>query len=347
MQIKINKNLKFSHNTPPKLIAEVSGNHNGKQNLFYKHILEAKKSGADFVKIQTYEPEDITEKKLNFNIKKGLWKGKSLWNLYKKAHTPFSWHYRAFEIAKKNNINLFITTFSVRALEFLDKFSPKIYKISSFEITDFNLIDQIAKRKKPIILSSGASSYDEIKNAKKLINKYHNNLIILYCVSGYPTPLEEANINIIDKFKKKFNKNLIGLSDHTNTRYSSLSASAKNIAVIEKHFIISKKIRSEDNKFSITPEQFKDLSINSKLIFKSLGEKKFHLKESEKKSIIFRRSIFTTKKIKKGERFSNKNIKSLRPFIGLSSSYYFRLIGKKAKRNYNIHTPLPRKFNNV
>lgn len=342
MNIKINKKLVFTYKKPPLLIAEISANHNGNKNLFLKHILEAKKSGADLVKIQTYEPEDITVKKLNFQIKNGIWKNKTLWNLYKKTQTPFEWHYDAFKLAKKKNINLFSTPFSIRALKFLDKFDVDLYKISSFEITDYNLIDNIAKRKKPIIISTGMSLVSEIETAKKIINRYHNNLVILYCVSGYPTPANECNINTIQTLKNRFKKNLIGLSDHTNNNYSSLAATVKGVTAIEKHFILSKRIHSEDSSFSIEPKEFKILSNDTKKIFETLGGKKIFLKKSENKNLIFRRSIFASKNIKKGDLFSKKNLISLRPQIGKSSSNYFKILGKKSKINIKELNPIPK-----
>ena len=206
--------------------------------MFLKHILEAAKNGADLIKIQSYEPSDITLKsKKNFIINDGLWKKKSLWELYQKAHTPFSWHKDAFILAKKLNITLFSSPFSTRAVDLLEKFKVKLYKIASFEITDLNLIDYVAK-KKPIILSTGMASIKEIKKAISVIKKYHNKIILLYCVSGYPTKEKEMNISTIYYFKKIFKDYLIGLSDHTDNIYSSLAATSFGVAVIEKHFVL-------------------------------------------------------------------------------------------------------------
>ena len=190
--IKIGKKLAISSRLRTLIIAEISANHCGSKKSFLKHILAAHKFGADLIKIQTYEPQDMVLKK-NFTIKEGLWKKSNLWNLYRKAQTPFDWHYDAFKLAKKYKFELFSTPFSVRAVNFLKKFKPNLYKISSFEITDHNLITEIAKTKKPIILSTGMSSIKEIKSALKIIKKYHNKIIVLYCVSGYPTPLKDIN----------------------------------------------------------------------------------------------------------------------------------------------------------
>lgn len=214
MRINLNKKLKIGNNQRTLIIAEVSANHCGSKKNFINHILKAKEYGADLIKIQTYEPEDMIVNK-KFQIKKGLWKGKNLWNLYKKAQTPFDWHYDAFKVAKKNGIELFSTPFSIRALKFLNNFKPNIYKIASFELTDHRLVTEIAKKKKPIIMSTGLSSISEINAALKIIRRYHNKIILLYCVSGYPTPLEDINFKNIEKIKTNTKVELIGFSDHT------------------------------------------------------------------------------------------------------------------------------------
>ena len=197
--IKINKDVTFSYTEKPKIIAEISGNHSGSKKKFLKLIKSAFLNGADLVKIQTYEPDDITlnNKNNNFKIKRGIWKNKYLWDLYKKACTPFKWHADAFKIAKKFNKILFSSPFSIRAVNFLESFNVPLYKISSFEITDYKLIKYIASKKKPIIISTGMASLREIKQAIKIINQFHNKIIILHCVSGYPTKLKDTNLNKI------------------------------------------------------------------------------------------------------------------------------------------------------
>ena len=302
MKIKINKQLFFSKELRPKIIAEISGNHCGNKKLFLKHIIEAKKSGADLVKIQTYEPQDLLVNKFTniAKLKNGIWKGKSLWKLYQEAHTPFKWHKEAFALAKKNNILLFSTPFSVRALNFLKKFNPPLYKISSFEITDHKLISEIAKTKKPIIISTGMSKIKEIKDAIKIINRYNKKIILMHCVSGYPTPYSDANILKINLLKKKFPNVLVGLSDHTKDEWSCLASVSLGVVAIEKHFIINHKIKSNDSLFSIDKKQMNFLRKNSEKIFNCLGkENSDKLKLSEKNSLLFRRSIFATKNIKK------------------------------------------------
>lgn len=334
------------NNKKPILIAEISCNHCGNKKRLIDHIIKAKKSGADLVKIQTYEPEDLTIKsnKKNFQITAGLWKGSNLWNIYEKAQTPFSWHKDIFKISRKIKIPVFSTPFSLRAVKFLDQFNLPLYKISSFEITDYQLISEIAKRKKPIIISTGMSSIKEIKRAISIIKRYHQKIIILYCVSGYPTKIEDSNIRTINILKKTFKNYEIGLSDHTNDINSSLAAIANGAKFIEKHFITSKKINSLDSKFSIDVKQFRKLRERGDQIFYSLGKEEMILKNIEKNSIKFRRSIFAKKDIKKGELFSEKNLKNLRPVVGITSDKFFQIIGKKSKRNIKKDSPIKKNY---
>lgn len=334
--------MKSNLNKRPLIVAEISGNHNGKKKLFLQHIKEAAKNGADMVKIQTYEPKDITLKVFDerFKIKNGTWKNQYLWNLYKKAHTPFEWHEEAFRLAKKLKITLFSSPFSKRAVDFLEKLKVKVYKIASFEITDLELIEYIAKKNKLIILSTGMSSLLEIKRAINCIKKYHNKIIILYCVSGYPSKEHDVNLKTINMLKKKFKNYQIGLSDHTDDIYTSLAATTFGITLIEKHFIISKKIKSADQKFSIDKKQLKDLRLGVKKIYSSLGKEKIGLKKVEKQSILLRRSIFATKDIKKGEKFTRENISNFRPKIGLGSEYFGRVLGKISKKFYKKNSAI-------
>lgn len=346
MKLKVSKNLFINDRTKPIIIAEVSANHCGKKNIFLKHIVEAKKAGADMVKIQTYEADDLTlrSNRKEFKIKSGLWKNRNLWDLYKKAQTPYDWHYDAFKIAKKIKIPIFSTPFSIKALKFLDKFKPTIYKVASFEITDLNLIREIAKKRKPVILSTGMAKLSEILNAVKEIEKIHKKIIILHCVSGYPTPESEANINKINLLKVKFPNKILGISDHTDDINSSLAAVAMGAKVIEKHFKISNKIRSPDSKFSINPVQLKELKIRSERIFASIGKQTTKIKNSEKHSYIFRRSIFARRNLKKNIKITNLDIITKRPLIGISADQYYKILGKKTKIDINKDVPIFKKY---
>ena len=346
MNIKLKNKINFNYNKPPLLIAEISCNHNGNRNSFLKHILKAAKSGADLIKIQSYEAIDMTFKSTDkkFIITKGLWGKKNLWNLYKKTQTPFKWHREAFNLAKKINIPIFSTPFSIRAVDMLEKLKTPIYKIASFEITDLKLIKRIAKTRKPVIVSTGMASFNEINRAVNLIKKYHNNIILFYCVSGYPTPENEVNLLNIQLLKEKFPNTLIGLSDHTNSINSSLAASILGIVAIEKHFIISNNVKSEDLKFSINPKQLGELKILSKIYYDMKGKKAFQIKKSEYNSKIFRRSIFSTEKIIRGDKFSKENIETYRPNIGLCASNYFKIIGKKSTKTLEKFTPIRKTY---
>ena len=342
MRIKIDKKITIANNLRPVIVAEISCNHNGNKKLFLKHIKDAAQNGADLIKIQSFEPEDITIKSKNekFLIKSGLWKNKYLWDLYKKAQTPFSWHKDAFKLAKKLGITLFSSPFSKRAVDLLESLKVKLYKISSFEITDHELIHYVAKKRKPIIISTGMATLKEIDEAINIIKKYHNKIIILYCVSGYPTKNKEANISSLEKLKKIYKNNLIGLSDHTDNIYSSLASTALGSCLIEKHFIVSKKNKTLDSEFSISPKELRSLKIESEKIFDTLGKKIIGPKKNEKNSLKLRRSIFSIKEIKKGDLFSRKNIGSFRPLVGLSSNKIQDLFGKKAKKNFKKFQPI-------
>jgi len=343
MKIKVGKKLIISKNSRTLIIAEISANHCGSKSNFLKHIIEAKKNGADLVKIQTYEPKDMVVNK-NFIIKQGLWKKINLWNLYKKAQTPFAWHKDAFKTAKKNKIELFSTPFSVRSLNFLKKFNPNLYKISSFEITDHNLINEIAKTKKPVIMSTGLSSKSEIISALKIIKKYHNKVIILYCVSGYPTPLDEINFQRIKNIKKETGVNLIGFSDHTEGIDASIISLNHNVRVIERHFTLNKFSKSPDAKFSIGPEELRNLKRITQSFQLIDNENRKINPSSEKASQIFRRSIYAIKNIKKNEKFNISNIGCYRPKIGLGANYFFKVLGKKSKVNIKKNEVIKKNF---
>jgi len=329
----------FTSNKPlrPLIIAEVSANHCGKKTLFLKSIISAAKNGADLIKIQTYEASDITINK-SFNIKN--WNKKKIWDLYSKAQTPYSWHRDAFALAKKLKIELFSSPFSERAVDFLQTFNVKLFKIASFEINDLKLVKKIAQTKKPVIVSTGMASLNEIKECVKLIKKYHSKVVLLHCVSGYPTQESEANLKRILTLQNNFKKMNVGLSDHTNNINTSIASIPYNTVFIEKHFILSKKLNSLDKKFSINPMELKELSKISKIVFSALGKGNFKIQKNEKGSLKFRRSIFSIKKIKKGEKFTTDNISTYRPEVGLSAKFFFNVLGKKAKKNIDTHSPI-------
>ncbi len=335
----INDKLNFSYKKPPKIIAEISGNHNGSKSRFLKLVKKACESDADLIKIQTYEPKDITVLKKNelYKIKKGIWKGKYYFDLYRKACTPYVWHKEAFKIAKRYKKIIFSSPFSIKAVDFLEKLNVPIYKIASFEITDYNLINYIASKKKPIIISTGMANINEIKSAIKVIEKYHKKIIILHCVSNYPTETKDTNLIKINFLKKKFKKYLIGLSDHTNNIFSSVASIPLGIVIIEKHFNLDKK-KTPDSAFSIGPKMLKELKKTSLEIFESLNKQKNT--QIFNKNIKFRRSIYAKFDILKNEQITKKNINVLRPKIGICASQYFKVLGKRVKRKIRANEPL-------
>ena len=338
MKIKINDKINFDTDKRPLIIAEISGNHNGSKKSFLKHIEQAAFNGADLIKIQTYEPKDITlnSKKKAFVVKEGLWKNKNLFKLYKNAHTPFKWHVDAFKLAKKLKIPLFSSPFSLRSVALLEKFNVPIYKLASLEITDFNLINEIAKTKKPIIISTGCATINEIKKCVKLIHRYHKKIIILHSVTKYPTEDSEANILKISKLKKIFKNTMIGLSDHTQNIFSSIAATSLGVVLIEKHFIINKNMSSEDVKFSIDINELKSLKLFTKKIFMMLNSKIINDIPNKE----HRRSLFANKKIEKRKKIQKNDLVSLRPKIGLCSSNFFKIIGKKINKNMKKNDPI-------
>lgn len=338
MKIK-NTKLDFSYKKPPKIIAEISGNHNGSKSRFLKLIKKACESDADLIKIQTYEPKDIVVAKKSeiYKIKRGVWKGKYFSDLYKKACTPYKWHKEAFKIAKKYKKIIFSSPFSIRAVDFLEKHNVPIYKIASFEITDHNLIKYIASKNKPIIISTGMASMNEIQNAIKIIEKYHKKIIILHCVSNYPTETKDTNLIKINFLKKKFKKYLIGLSDHTNDIFSSVASIPLGVVAIEKHFNIDNK-KTPDSTFSIGSKMMINLKRLSLEIFEST--KKHKDTKILNKNLKFRRSLYAKVDIRRNEKITFKNISALRPKIGICASKYFKIMGKKSKKNIKANEPI-------
>ena len=331
----------FTQNKP-MLIAEISCNHCGKKERLLNHIIKAKKAGADFVKIQTYEPEDLTIKsnQKKFKINDGLWNGYQLWDIYSKAQTPFKWHKDIFKLSKKINMPVFSTPFSVRAVKFLDKYNVPLYKISSFEMTDLNLVKKVARTKKPIIISTGMANLKEIETTVKTAKRNGaRDITLLYCVSNYPSSINDFNLNNIKILKDKF-KCKVGLSDHSNDNRVAIAAIASGAEVIEKHIALENQKEGFDIDFSLKGKEIKKLREDIDVSFKLLGKKIFFRNKSENKSKIFRRSIFTTKDIKKGEKFTKNNIRVIRPGYGLAPKYYSKILNKKSPINISKDEPL-------
>ena len=335
----------FKNLSRPYIIAEISGNHNGSIDRAKELVKLAKENGADCVKIQTYTPDTMTIKsnKDDFLISGLITQQMPKGKLYKKAQTPFEWQQELFEYANSIGITMISTPFDESAVDLLESLSCPFYKVASFELTDLPLIKYIAQTKKPIILSTGMANEKEIKEAIDIITQYGSgDFILLHCVSGYPTPVEEINLDTITLLKKKF-KCEIGLSDHTLGNTSAILSIALGAKVIEKHFTFDRSEGGPDAEFSMEPHELKDLSENISLAHKAIGVGSFEMKSAEESNIKFRRSIYVVNDIKKGDVFTKENIRRIRPGYGLEPKDYEKIIGLKAKRDLEEGNPLTKK----
>lgn len=326
----------------PFLIAEISANHNGSISHAKKLINCAKKNGADAVKLQTYTADTMTinSQKEYFKIKNGLWKGYTYWDLYNKAHTPLEWHQELFSYAKKKKIIIFSTPFDETAVDFLEKLNCPFYKVSSFEMTDLPLIKKIAKTKKTIIISTGMASLKEIETTYKYAKKYGSKkIILLYCVSNYPSKNSDFNIKNIKILKQKF-KCEVGLSDHSKDNLIAALSVSQGATIIEKHIALENQKKGFDIEFSLKGKELREFRKVIDETYNLLKNNQFSRSKSENKSKKFRRSIFAVKKIKKGEKFDINNVRRIRPGYGLQPSYYNLLLGKKSPINISAETPL-------
>lgn len=328
-------------NKYPFFIAEISGNHGGKINNAKKLIYYAKRNGADAIKLQTYTPEMMTLKQNKFIIRNGMWANINLWDLYQKAYTPLEWHRELFQYAKKLKIKIFSTPFSIEAVDFLEKLNCQIYKISSFEMTDLNLVKKISLTNKPIIMSTGMASIKEIKESVKIIRKFSSQKIyLLYCISNYPSDVKEFNLNNIKILKDKF-KCDVGLSDHSIGSNIACMSIINGARIIEKHICLD-NIKTVDSKFSLKISNMKKFVDDLKTSYQLINKREYLNSRKEKKNKIFRRSIFAIRDIKKGEKFTNENIKTYRPNIGLGAEYYYKVINKKSPVKIKKYSSLKR-----
>lgn len=327
----------FNDNFSVMIVAELSANHNGDINIALDSIKAAKKAGADAIKLQTYKAITMTinSAKKDFIINSGsIWDGNSYFKLYDQAHTPWEWHYKLFDAAEKEGLLCFSTPFDKSSVDFLESLNNPIYKIASFEITDTDLIEHIALKNKPIILSTGIATKDEIEDALKIIRGVNkNNIILLQCTSSYPTPPEEANLLMIKDFKRKYNV-VPGLSDHTLGTEAAIVAVSLGARLIEKHFIIDKSLGGPDASFSLDPKEFKNMVKGVRTAQKMLGKIDYSLSELKKKARNFSRSLYIVKDVKKNELVSEKNVRSIRPGFGLHPKYLKKVLGKRFKNNF-------------
>jgi pseudaminic acid synthase len=333
----------LGRNQPVFVVAELSANHNHSFETAVETIKAAKKAGADAIKLQTYRADTITLDCDNtyFKIKQGtLWDDRTLFDLYNEAYMPWDWQPKLKIIAEKEGLIFFSSPFDKTAVDFLEDINVPAYKIASFEIVDIPLIEYVASKGKPVIISTGIATENEIQEALDACNKFGNTQIaLLKCTSEYPAPIERANLNIIPYLKEKFEVT-VGLSDHTLGIVVPIAAVALGARIIEKHFILDKNIGGPDSSFSIEPHEFKQMVDAIRDVEKALGIGKIELNENILKSRTFARSLFVVNDIKAGEKFTVENIRSIRPSAGLAPKHYNEILGKKSNRYLKKGTPL-------
>ncbi|MGB9807582.1 MAG: pseudaminic acid synthase [Thermosulfidibacteraceae bacterium] len=328
---------------PVFIVAEISANHLGDFNLAIRTIKAAKEVGVDAVKLQTYTPDTITIDVKNdyFRIKEGtLWDGLYLYDLYKKAHMPWEWHPKLFEFARELGLIIFSTPFDKSAVDFLEELDTPCYKIASFEITDIPLIEYVASKGKPVIISTGIATLSDIDDAVSACRRLGNDqIVLLKCVSEYPTPFEDSNLRTIPNMRETFNV-LVGLSDHTLGISVPIAATTLGAVLIEKHFILDRSLGGPDSAFSLEPSEFKMMVQAIREVEKALGEVRYELTEKQKEMRKFARSLFVVKDVKKGETFTEKNVRSIRPGYGLHPKYLKEVLGRRARRDIRKGEPL-------
>lgn len=342
MTIKINNRV-IDENSAVFIVAELSANHNQSFDIAAETVKAAKEAGADAVKLQTYTPDTITLNCDNkyFIIKHGTaWDGKTFYELYREAYMPWEWQPDLKKIAEDLGLIFFSTPFDKTAVDFLEKIGVICYKIASFEITDIPLIEYVASKGKPIIISTGIATLSDIKEAISACKRMGNDTIVLLkCTSSYPAPYEEMNLKTIPDMIKRF-KCPVGLSDHTLGISIPIAAVTIGAKIIEKHFILDRKLGGPDSAFSLEPAEFKQMVISVREVETSLGKASYELTERMKKSREFSRSLFVVEDIIEGELFTENNVKSIRPGYGLHPRYFNNILGKKAKINIDKGTPL-------
>ena len=337
---------KVGNNQPVFIVAEISGNHGRSFKRAKELVIAACRCGVDAVKLQTYTPDTLTIDCSNkwFQIKTNpAWKGKTLYKLYKEAYTPWEWQAELKKIAESHGVILFSTPFDRTAVDFLEKMNMPAYKIASFEIVDIELLKKVAETKKPVIISRGMASLKELKLAILTLRKNGaSEIAVLHCVSFYPAQPEEMNLATIADLKGRF-KVITGLSDHTLGATTAITSVALGASIIEKHFTL-RRGRGPDAMFSLEPPEMKQLVLDIREAEKSIGKVQYGPGKRESENLIFRRSLFVVENIKKGERFTRKNIRCIRPGYGIEPKFLGLILRKRAKENIKRGTPLKKSF---
>lgn len=327
---------------PPYVIAELSANHNGKIETAIRIIEEAKKAGADAVKLQTYTPDTITlnSDREEFRIQGGLWGGRTLYDLYKEAHMPWDWHKPLFEHARKLGITIFSSPFDPTAVDLLEDLNAPAYKIASFEAVDLPLIKYAASTGKPLIISTGMANAEEIQEAIDAAKSGGcTHIAILHCVSGYPALAEEYNLRTLSDMKTRFGL-VTGLSDHTIDNTTAIASVALGASIIEKHFTLDRNGGGPDDSFSLEPQELRDLCDGSKACWHALGSVDYGCKSSERANVKFRRSLYFIRDVACGEAITADAIRSIRPGFGLAPKLLEQVLGQIASKDISAGTPV-------
>lgn len=326
---------KIGQDREPFVICEISANHNGSLGRAIELLDAAAATGADAIKIQSYTPDTMTidHEGPDFWINDGPWKGRSLYDLYKEAQTPFEWHKPLFARARELGVTLFSTPFDETSADLLESLDAPAYKIASFEAVDLPLIAHVARKQKPMIISTGMSNLSEIDAAVKTARENGcGEIVLLHCVSSYPAPDEDSNVRTVPHLADAFGV-VSGLSDHTHGSAVAVAAIALGAAVVEKHFTIARSDGGPDSKFSLEPDEFRDLVRDCKRAWRALGAVDYDLCGSELGSIGFRRSLYVVEPIRAGETFTRDNVRSIRPGYGLAPKHLPEVIGRHATRD--------------
>lgn len=333
---------KIGEQYSPYIIAEMSANHNGDMDAAFKIIEEAKRAGADAVKIQTYTADSITLKSNlpDFQISDGLWGGRTLYELYEWAHTPWAWHKPLFEHARKHDITIFSSPFDNTAVDLLEDLNAPAYKIASFEAVDLPLIKYVANTGKPMIISTGMADAEEIGEAIEAAREGGcEELAILHCVSGYPASPEDYNLRTIKDMRERFGL-VTGLSDHTLDNTTAIASVVMGSSIIEKHFTLDRNGGGPDDSFSMEPSDLTALCRDAKTAWSALGKVDYGMKSSEQANIKFRRSLYFVKALKAGDVITANAVRSVRPGYGIAPKFVEHIVGKKVVRNIPKNSPV-------
>lgn len=340
-------NFTIDQNSPVFIIAELSANHNGSIKTAIETVRAAKRAGADCIKLQTFTADTITldSNKEDFKINQGtLWDGQYLYDLYKSTHLPWEWHKELMEVAKEEGLICFSSPFDSTSVEFLETLNVPAYKIASFEITDIPLIELVASKGKPVIISTGIAEEKDIELALDACKRMgNNNIALLKCTSSYPAPIDEANMCMVKDLANRFNV-ISGLSDHTLGATVPVVATVFGAKIIEKHFILDRSIGGADASFSMNESEFTEMVKAVREAESAIGFVDYSLTEKQKKGKDFCRSLYVVKDVKVGEILTKKNIRSIRPGFGMHPKFYNEVLGKKVKYSIEKGTPLDSKY---